>query len=138
MTALNKQALREAVQQCIAQEPLTLVVYHGKMCLRNGGGIVFSVLRDTCFPEYSAENENYARFAELLSPTTVLALLDELEAAEGRIAELEARTVQLPPTFWYEHDDLPRDIPVLSRRLVIKALREAGVKFAADIGVKGE
>ncbi|EPG8762267.1 TPA: ead/Ea22-like family protein [Raoultella ornithinolytica] len=30
------------------------------------------------------------------NPTTVLALLDELEAAEKRIAELEARTVTLP------------------------------------------
>lgn len=48
--------------------------------------------------------------------------------AKTRIAELEARTVTLPPTFWYEHDDLPREIPVLSRRLVINALREAGVK----------
>jgi len=60
-----------------------------------------------------------------------LALLDELEAAEKRNAELEAREVTLPPTFWYDHDDLPREIPVLSRRLVIKALREAGVKVAA-------
>lgn len=51
--------------------------------------------------------------------------------AEKRIAKLEAREVKLPPTFWYEHDDLPREIPVLSRRLVIKALRETGVKVAA-------
>ncbi|HDS6880437.1 TPA: hypothetical protein QH030_000966 [Citrobacter freundii] len=66
-------------------------------------------------------------------------LLNELEAeknmreaAEKRIAELEARTVTLPPTFWYEHDDLSRDIPVLDKRLVKKAIRAAG------IGVKGE
>lgn len=58
-------------------------------------------------------------------------------AAEKRIAELEAREVKLPPTLWYEHDDLPREIPVLSRRLVINALREDGVKVAAGIG-KGE
>jgi hypothetical protein len=31
------------------------------------------------------------------NPATVLALLDELEAAEKRIAELEARQVLLPP-----------------------------------------
>lgn len=61
----------------------------------------------------------------------------KLAAAEKRIAELEQREVKLPPTFWYEHDDLPREIPVLSRRLVINALREAGVKVAAGIG-KGE
>ncbi|MDT7463578.1 hypothetical protein [Citrobacter portucalensis] len=59
-------------------------------------------------------------------------LIAALEAAEKRIAELEARTVTLPPTFWYEHDDLSRDIPVLDKRLVKKAIRAAG------IGVKGE
>lgn len=53
------------------------------------------------------------------------------EAAEKRIAELEAREVTLPPTFWYEHDELPREIPVLDKRLVKKALREAGVKVVA-------
>lgn len=36
-------------------------------------------------------------FNEALTPSTVLALLDELEAAEKRIAELEAREVLLPP-----------------------------------------
>ncbi|EAV6317179.1 ead/Ea22-like family protein [Salmonella enterica] len=51
---------------------------------------------------------------------------------EERIAELEAREVTLPPTFWYEHDDLSRDVPVLDKRLVKKAIRAAG------IGVKGE
>jgi hypothetical protein len=53
-------------------------------------------------------------------------------AAQKYIAELEARTVTLPPTFWYEHDDLSSDIPVLDKRLVKKAIRAAG------IGVKGE
>lgn len=60
---------------------------------------------------------------------------EQLEAAEkriadgsNRIAELEAREVTLPPTFWYEHDDLSRDIPVLDKRLVKKAIRAAGIK----------
>lgn len=47
---------------------------------------------------------------------------------EERIAGLEAREVTLPPTFWYEHDDLSRDIPVLDKRLVKKAIRAAGIK----------
>ena len=37
-----------------------------------------------------------AEFIATANPATVLALLDELEAAEKRIAELEARTVTLP------------------------------------------
>lgn len=36
-------------------------------------------------------------FNEALTPSTVLALLDELEAKDKQIAELEAREVLLPP-----------------------------------------
>ncbi|WP_312284642.1 ead/Ea22-like family protein [Yokenella regensburgei] len=71
--------------------------------------------------ERDAENESLA--------LTVGRLRIELEAAEKRIAELEARTVTLPPTFWYEHDDLSRDIPVLDKRLVKKAIRAAGISI---------
>ncbi|MEH0968324.1 ead/Ea22-like family protein, partial [Klebsiella pneumoniae] len=56
----------------------------------------------------------------------------EIEALRQRIAELESRTVKLPPTFWYEHDDLSRDVPVLDKRLVKKMLREAGIKVEAE------
>jgi hypothetical protein len=44
-------------------------------------------------------NDNDASFIATASPQTVLALLDELEAKDKRIAELEARTltVKLPP-----------------------------------------
>lgn len=67
---------------------------------------------------------------------TVLALLDELEAAEKRIAELEARTVKLPeyrnsPDMhtkqFYEAIGFNQGLDVF-----IEALRAAG------IGVKGE
>ncbi|EHP1713577.1 ead/Ea22-like family protein [Salmonella enterica subsp. enterica serovar Javiana] len=105
-------------------------------------------------------NKKIAAFIAAFNPKVALALLDELEAetgyregafiacnrwhdkfretedklecAERRIAELEAREVTLPPTFWYEHDDLSRDVPVLDKRLVKKAIRAAGIK------VKGE
>ncbi|EAX4621803.1 ead/Ea22-like family protein [Salmonella enterica subsp. arizonae] len=72
-------------------------------------------------PPLEHENVHYADAAEV-----------EITALRQRIAELEAREVTLPPTFWYEHDDLSRDIPVLDKRLVKKAIR------AADIKVKGE
>ncbi|EDQ3857281.1 ead/Ea22-like family protein [Salmonella enterica subsp. diarizonae] len=57
---------------------------------------------------------------------------DDVIQFRQRIQELEAREVNLPPTFWYEHDDLSSDIPVLDKRLVEKAIRAAG------IGVKEE
>ncbi len=93
MTIDNEQiqALRAAAESCGKQEPLSLVVYHGKMCLRNKGGIVFTVLRDICFPEYSAENENYARLAELCTSDSILSLLADRDADKALIAELEKK-----------------------------------------------
>lgn len=73
-----------------------------------------------------------AEFIALANPANILALVEALEKAQQRIAELESRTVKLPPTFWYEHDDLSRDVPVLDKRLVKKMLREAGIKVEAE------
>ncbi|MCV9341310.1 ead/Ea22-like family protein, partial [Escherichia coli] len=42
------------------------------------------------------DNRANKRFIAAANPATVLALLDELEAAKKRIAELEAREVVLP------------------------------------------
>ncbi|ECO0852260.1 ead/Ea22-like family protein [Salmonella enterica subsp. enterica serovar Newport] len=53
---------------------------------------------------------------------------DDVIQFRQRIQELEAREVTLPPTFWYEHDDLSRDVPVLDKRLVKKAICAAGIK----------
>ena len=72
---------------------------------------------------------------------TVLALLDELEAAEKRIAELEARTVTLPDAMMparHNSGELfmsPDNVDYggyLNRDDVVRNLRAAG------IGVKGE
>ncbi|HCT6545166.1 TPA: ead/Ea22-like family protein [Enterobacter hormaechei] len=75
--------------------------------------------------------------AEKHGDDDILALLDELEAKDKQIAELEAREVTLPPTFWYEHDDLSRDVPVMDVRKVKKSIRDAGIRIAAAAG-KGE
>ena len=84
-------------------------------------------------------SENEARDAEFIAaanPATVLALLDELETAKKRIAELEARTVTLPqyrnsPDMhtkqFYEAIGFNQGLDIF-----IEALRAAG------IGVKGE
>lgn len=106
MTNEQIQALKAAAESCGKQEPLSLVVYHGKMCLRNKGGIVFTVLRDICFPEYSAENENYARLAELCTSDSILSLLAERDADKALIAE-QAKQI----------DEL-EDIRAASERLV--------------------
>lgn len=154
MKALNKQALREAAN---AANIASWGKWESYKPHKGARGYEVKVgakaVAQHCLKVDSA-------FIAAANPSTVLALLDELEAkdrrnaelnsmlerwavdraqsaselddAEKRIAELEARTVTLPPTFWYEHDDLSRDIPVLDKRLVKKAIRAAG------IGVKGE
>ena len=61
------------------------------------------------------------------------ALLDELEAAEKRIAELESREVKLPER--YEVDMCPTPSPDgdwYSREDVLSALVSAGLKVAAS------
>lgn len=100
------------------------------------------------------DSEANREFVQLANPANVLALVEALEKAQAentagvawmaesyettismlrsRIDELESRTVKLPPTFWYEHDDLSRDVPVLDKRLVKKMLREAGIKWEAE------
>ncbi|HHR8452000.1 TPA: ead/Ea22-like family protein [Salmonella enterica subsp. enterica serovar Hvittingfoss] len=73
------------------------------------------------------ENEELKRKLEAENQRNT-ALTAKIEPMDRRIAELEAREVTLPPTFWYEHDDLSRDVPVLDKRLVKKAIRAAGIK----------
>lgn len=65
--------------------------------------------------------------------------MSELTAANKRIAELEARTVtvKLPTTFWYEHDDLTRELAVLSKRQVKKSLKEAFDAAGINLTVEG-
>lgn len=88
--------------------------------------------------ELESKNANLRTIAHEQNELAIRASLDsnnatvEMGRLHKRIAELEAREVTLPPTFWYEHDDLSRDVPVLDKRLVKKAIRAAGIK------VKGE
>ncbi|MFL4400182.1 ead/Ea22-like family protein [Citrobacter portucalensis] len=112
MTALNKQALRQ-----LATDAHEL-------------GII---------KRYTKGIEANKRFVAIATPLTVLALLNELEAAEKRIAELEARAITLPQRLqpgadgyddWYVHS--ADDGEYLKVDDVIAAIRAAG------IGVKGE
>ncbi|EOF5818084.1 ead/Ea22-like family protein [Salmonella enterica] len=155
---IDKQALREAAEKADSgewsyEEFNRLDLPGGAHIRINGRAAVYCLNKATGGIEQS--REVMAHIAAF-SPKVALALLDEnlqlqrekdaieamalalrddmrqardqLVAAGKRIAELEAREVTLPPTFWYEHDDLSRDIPVLDKRLVKKAIRAAGIK----------
>ncbi|ELP2191342.1 ead/Ea22-like family protein [Salmonella enterica subsp. enterica serovar Champaign] len=93
--------------------------YHSELNYRALAKLFGVITSD--LPPLEHENVHYADAAEV-----------EITALRQRIAELEARTVTLPHTFWYEHDDLSRDIPVLDKRLVKKAIRAAGIKVEGE------
>ncbi|MEG6059281.1 ead/Ea22-like family protein [Enterobacter roggenkampii] len=99
MSNIDKRALREAAEKAT---PGPWYV-HDKPCEDGNYGI------DTSDKEFLAEavvwwgfsrqsiwREEDAKHIAAANPATVLALLDELEAKDKRIAELEAREVKLP------------------------------------------
>ncbi|HDW3265087.1 TPA: ead/Ea22-like family protein [Enterobacter ludwigii] len=86
--------------------------------------------------DFQGENATANRkFVQSANPATVLALLDELEAAEKRIAELEAREVVLPQRYSMLHrvdfDEPYHTEMVYKQHQVLKALHDAGVYIAA-------
>lgn len=150
MTALNKQALREAAEKAIGA--------HERLSIMPSDDIFDISLHEGT--QLDADITDLNAFNEAANPATVLALLDELEAAEKRIAEhnfenrllanadrdikalrqriaeLETRTVTLPqyrnsPDMhtkqFYEAIGFNQGLDIF-----IEALRAAG------IGVKGE
>lgn len=156
MTALNKQALREAAEKATKGEWWSDVVEtdgeYGEGEDRASGYHSYAVYVDSeslldmtnstaaCIHEewdhdyHMAWDETAKRNAEFIAatnPATVLALLDELEAAEKRIAELEARTVTLP-TLYPKGYGLAADKYNFALEECADAIRAAG------IGVMGE
>ena len=78
-------------------------------------------------------------FNDAITPEVVLALLDELEAKDKRIAELEAREINLPP---YSFFDFKQGSPFKSGAYchidsVNQELSKHGIKMTAAAG-KGE
>lgn len=81
MSNIDKRALREAAERAISEEGET---WWNEEQLASDYGL--------------ALHRADAKFIAAANPATMLALLDELEAAEKRIAELEAREVK--PVAW--------------------------------------
>lgn len=128
MSNIDKQALREAAEK--ATKGQWAVEFDDEIYSTDG------VNHEQIAMVFSENEARDAAFIAAANPATVLALLDELEAAEKRIAELEARTVKLPeyrnsPDMhtkqFYEAIGFNQGLDVF-----IEALRAAG------IGVKGE
>ena len=143
MTSLNKQALREAAENATAGQWVylqknTSIEYdygsddsHGSITYMDSGDFT------------QKQTDLNGAFIAAANPATVLALLDELEAAEKRIAELEARAVSVPEVritvaeskrknlTWRELGAYNEGADV-AKETILAAIRAAG------IGVKGE
>ncbi|HGA5240306.1 TPA: ead/Ea22-like family protein [Salmonella enterica subsp. houtenae serovar Rough:z4,z23:-] len=153
MTALNKQALRERyssqpVPKChICGAEMTIqragagsLVYGctGRVD-SDGEGCVFAEGRDFADNHYALSRVTVANDSD----PDVLAMLDELEGAEKRIAELEARAISIPEVritvaeskrknlTWRELGAYNEGADV-AKEAILAAIRAAG------IGVKGK
>lgn len=77
------KAIAEACQQ---HQPLRFMPSHGALYIRNDNGIDFDVHQNRSFPEFMAQNKDYADLVLAANPVTVLALIAEVErlhTAEG-------------------------------------------------------
>lgn len=82
---------------------------------------------------YTKGIEAQKKFIAEMTPATVLALLDELEAKDKQIAELEVRTVSIP-----DYTELYKGpFAMEAEHQVKRALAAAGIRIAAAAG-KGE
>ena len=86
--------------------------------------------------DFQMEQQANAEFIAAASPATVLELLDELEAAKKRIAELEAREILLPERSSMLHrTDFHDDYQtVMAYKVseVIAAIRAAGIRIKGE------
>lgn len=133
MSNINKQELREAAEKAVSEGEGSWQAWHeaGQKypeVFTSSGHIVATV--------NGAFGVSRSNFIAAANPATVLALLDELEAAEKRVAELEAREVVLPQRYSMLHRD-NFDEPyhtefVYKQHQVLEVLHDAG------ISIKGE
>lgn len=152
MSNIDKQALRERYSakptpKCdICGAKMTIQRMSGSRVTYGCSGAIYDETGCHYAEGRSLADDHYEQSRVTVtdeSDPDVLALLDELEAAEKRIAELEAREVKLPELkmlrdYLAEVTHREReDILVGIRLEFFRALEEAGVKAAAAAG-KGE
>ncbi|ENM1920671.1 ead/Ea22-like family protein, partial [Escherichia coli] len=98
MSKIDYQALREAAEKAGEDKWQAkkingdfFVIRHGSYTRQHGYTSYQPIAEIDCKPVRD--------FVAKANPATVLELLDELEAAKKRIAELDAREVQLPTRY---------------------------------------
>lgn len=137
---VDKKVLREAAEKTTPGRIGDRIDGSGSIkyqCFGSDGSLILQT--DHKNMEYGFIGENSEAdelFFRLCDPATVLALLDELEAAEKQIAELEAREVKLPKPISVLHRrdfaDAHRSIYAYPEAEVNAALSDAGIRIHGE------
>lgn len=77
------KAIAEACRQ---HQPLRFMRSHGALYIRNDNGIVFDVHQNRSFPEFMAQNKDYADLVLAANPETILALIAQNEGLRAQHA----------------------------------------------------
>ncbi|EPH5846970.1 ead/Ea22-like family protein [Enterobacter ludwigii] len=137
MSNIDKQALRKAAEKTGADEWRAFIDTKSKTYAVHtpGDNRCGDVVKWAGF-DGQQKAANKARFIAAANPSTVLALLDELEAKDKRIAELEAREVKLPKpiSVLYRRDfaDAHCSIYAYPEAEVNAALSDAGIRIHGE------
>ncbi|ELH91729.1 hypothetical protein WKS_04740 [Escherichia coli KTE176] len=147
MSKIDYQALREAAEKATCGE-WSLEYGDGRfdgddaLIHREVAGYIPICRIEGAHPEsrfyedFQMEQQANAEFIAAANPATVLALLDELEAAKKRIAELEAREILLPERSSMLHrTDFHDDYQtVMAYKVseVIDAIRATGIRIKGE------
>nr|DAV71392.1 MAG TPA: Ead/Ea22-like protein [Caudoviricetes sp.] len=147
MSNINKQALREAAEKATCG---VWSLEYGEERFDAGDALIhrevvgyLPICRiEGAHPEsgfdedFQMEQQANAEFIAAANPATVLALLDELETAKKRIAELEEREILLPERSSMLHrTDFHDDYQtVMAYKVseVIAAIRAAGIRIKGE------
>ncbi|HBM7627595.1 TPA: ead/Ea22-like family protein [Enterobacter hormaechei subsp. xiangfangensis] len=131
MRNIDKRALREAAEK--ATKGQWAVEFNDEIYSTDG------VNHEQIAMVFSENEARDAAFIAAANPPTVLALLDELEAKDKQIAELETREVILPQRMdpeGYHIDEAymvaAEDGEYLDRDEVIEAMRTAGIRINGE------
>lgn len=132
---IDKDTLRALAEACKDHQPLRFMRSHGALYIRNDNGIVFDVHQNRSFPDFMAQNKDYADLVLAASPATVLALLAEIERLSSARSRAVA-TLQSDANNWQSGYDEGRRMgtkTVLEERDQLRAENEALRKALGDL-----
>lgn len=85
----DSRDLKAIAEACQQHQPLRFMRSHGALYIRNDNGIVFDVHQNRSFPEFMAQNKDYADLVVAANPTAVLALIAENECLRADLREVK-------------------------------------------------